>query len=248
MSIVKRRKTSDYAQIHNGGLQDLDDLNAIGMLAHLMSLPEDWVIIKTNLYDKFTRKTVDNAFKYLMEKGYLIGGWGYGMKETKKGMRSVKQYEYVISDIPFTQDEVYDFIADLKSKWSKVQVYQGILSTVQNEQYEENSSENTHTKEIGTNETDTNKYLKDVNKENPLTPEIINDFLNHYISKGIDKKLFQSILGEVQYDIKSGVVKFPIAYFKGALDNVVKVKQGIGEGNYEKANKDLPTLQNKGMY
>jgi hypothetical protein len=40
-AIIKRRKTTDYAQIHNNALQQLEDIRSIGLIAHLMSLPED---------------------------------------------------------------------------------------------------------------------------------------------------------------------------------------------------------------
>jgi len=32
--IMKRRKTSDYAQIHNGALQTLEDIGSIGLISH----------------------------------------------------------------------------------------------------------------------------------------------------------------------------------------------------------------------
>ncbi|MEM5635468.1 hypothetical protein AAHB65_01395 [Bacillus toyonensis] len=73
-NIIKRRHTNQYAQIHNNPLQnDLVDLRAIGLLSHLMSLPSDWVIYKTQLYKKFSRKNIDAAWKELANKNYIIG-------------------------------------------------------------------------------------------------------------------------------------------------------------------------------
>lgn len=102
MTIVKRRKTSEYAQIHNHVLQEgLNDLGAIGLLAYIMSLPADWELHKTHLQQKFTRRTVDTAWKQLVEKGYAIGIYGW-----HKGK---KVYIYQVSDIPFTEEEFQDF-------------------------------------------------------------------------------------------------------------------------------------------
>lgn len=68
-NVIKRRHTIQYAQIHNNPLQnDLVDLRAIGLLSHLMSLPSDWIIYKTQLYKKFSRKNIDAAWKELANK------------------------------------------------------------------------------------------------------------------------------------------------------------------------------------
>ncbi|EXJ17373.1 hypothetical protein Y693_28490 (plasmid) [Bacillus anthracis str. 95014] len=73
-NVIKRRHTIQYAQIHNNPLQnDLVDLRAIGLLSHLMSLPSDWIIYKTQLYKKFSRKNIDAAWKELANKNYIIG-------------------------------------------------------------------------------------------------------------------------------------------------------------------------------
>ena len=61
--IIKRRKTSDYAQIHNGALQNLEDIRSIGLISHLMSLPESWTISKMQLYKKFGQRTYNQRNK-----------------------------------------------------------------------------------------------------------------------------------------------------------------------------------------
>ncbi|MDQ0254600.1 hypothetical protein J2S74_001979 [Evansella vedderi] len=68
--IIKRRKTTDYAQIHNGALQKLEDIRTIGLISHLISLPDTWVIRKMNLYDKFGRGPVTAAIAELEAKKY----------------------------------------------------------------------------------------------------------------------------------------------------------------------------------
>lgn len=77
--IIKRRKTTDYAQIHNGALQSLEDVRSIGLIAHLMSLPDTWIISKMQLYSKFGRGPITNANKGVgSEKvlgDYTISRW-----------------------------------------------------------------------------------------------------------------------------------------------------------------------------
>ncbi len=104
-NIIKRRHTNQYAQIHNNPLQnDLVDLRAIGLLSHLMSLPSDWIIYKTQLYKKFSRKNIDAAWKELANKNYIIGFNCY--------IDGKKKAFYNVSDIPFVPDELYTFIRD----------------------------------------------------------------------------------------------------------------------------------------
>lgn len=68
-SIIKRRKTANYTQINNEPIQnDLKNLGAIGLLSYIISLPSDWTLYKTQLYKTFTRRTVESAWKILIEK------------------------------------------------------------------------------------------------------------------------------------------------------------------------------------
>ncbi|MGG4558227.1 hypothetical protein ABEX14_13925, partial [Bacillus toyonensis] len=108
-NIIKRRHTNQYAQIHNNPLQnDLVDLRAIGLLSHLMSLPSDWVIYKTQLYKKFSRKNIDAAWKELANKNYIIGFNCY--------IDGKKKSFYNVSDIPFVSEELSEFILETCSE------------------------------------------------------------------------------------------------------------------------------------
>ncbi|PYE88087.1 hypothetical protein [Bacillus sp. 196mf] len=104
-NVIKRRHTYQYAQIHNKPLQsDLKDLRAIGLLSHLMSLPNDWVIYKTQLHKKFSRKNIDAAWKELANKSYIIGFNCY--------VNGKKQSFYNVSDIPFNESEYIQFVEE----------------------------------------------------------------------------------------------------------------------------------------
>ncbi|MEK5205205.1 hypothetical protein NST55_28595 [Bacillus sp. FSL R10-2789] len=105
MSIIKRRKTVQYLQLNNFPVQeDLDDLSAIGLLTYVMSLPEDWVLHKTQLQSTFSRRKVDGAWKILAEKKYAIGFICY--------LDGKKTYHYNVSDISFTEEEYLQFVDD----------------------------------------------------------------------------------------------------------------------------------------
>ena len=105
MSIIKRRKTSEYLQLHNYPVQkDLEDLAAIGLLTYIMSLPEDWTLRKTQLQSKFSRRKTDGAWKLLVEKKYAIGFICYVDRK--------KTYYYNVSDQAFTEAEYLDFIEE----------------------------------------------------------------------------------------------------------------------------------------
>lgn len=110
--IIKRRKTSDYAQIHNGALQHLEDIRSIGLIAHLMSLPENWVIKKMQLYQKFGRGPITNGIKELEEKKYWVT---IKYRDGKKTL-----YYYNVSDVAFADSEVLNMIQEVNEGGYKI--------------------------------------------------------------------------------------------------------------------------------
>lgn len=128
--IIKRRKTADYAQIHNNALQELDDIRAVGLIAHLMSLPEDWVIRKMQLYNKFGRGPISNGIEELEAKKYWVD---IKYRDGKKNF-----HYYNASDIPFNDDEVKEFIVEVISAGFKIMELSApfihLLSSVENQQ------------------------------------------------------------------------------------------------------------------
>nr|WP_054549555.1 hypothetical protein [Lysinibacillus sphaericus] len=110
--IIKRRKTSDYAQIHNNALQGLEDIRAIGLIAHLMSLPEEWIIKKMQLYNKFGRGPVSNAIAEIEERKYWVD---IKYRDGKKNF-----HYYNVSDIPFNDVEVKGFIQEVIASGYKI--------------------------------------------------------------------------------------------------------------------------------
>ncbi len=63
MSIIKRKKRDQFFIMSNHATQqNLTSLNAIGLLAYIKSLPEDWTLYKTLLqadYEEFIDETLE---------------------------------------------------------------------------------------------------------------------------------------------------------------------------------------------
>lgn len=110
--IIKRRKTSDYAQIHNGALQQLEDIRSIGLISHLMSLPETWEIKKMQLYKKFGRGPITNAIAELEAKKYWV------TIQYRDGKKTL--YYYNVSDVAFTDSEVLNMIQEVNEGGFKI--------------------------------------------------------------------------------------------------------------------------------
>ncbi len=110
--IIKRRKTSDYAQIHNGALQNLEDIRSIGLISHLMSLPEGWEIKKMQLYKKFGRGPITNAIAELEAKKYWV------TVQYRDGKKTL--YYYQVSDVTFTDSEVLNMIQEVNEGGFKI--------------------------------------------------------------------------------------------------------------------------------
>ncbi|AIF43433.1 hypothetical protein [Virgibacillus sp. SK37] len=207
-NVIKRRKTANYTQINNLPIQeDIENLAAIGLLTYIMSLPEDWTLYKTQLYNKFTRRTVEGAWKILLEKRYAIGFKCY-LQGGSKGI----VYFYNVSDIPFTQDDFDSFIEDINKallEENKSIVKPEMIkdspftipkkfSNVQNVQHKNNSTKSTTTKEVKTKETDTNKHLLSNIVNNGQAEEFLlntcNEFYAEFAKGRWSKKQWSSLI------------------------------------------------------
>ena len=110
--IIKRQKRKDFAQIHNHPLQRLTDIRAIGVLAHLMSMPENWVIRKTHLYSTYGRGPITSGIAVLEQLGYWVE------LTYRDGRENI--YLYHLSDVPFTDSEVEEMILEVEKAGFKV--------------------------------------------------------------------------------------------------------------------------------
>lgn len=105
MSIIKRKKQNRFFQMSNRAAQeDLESLASIGLLAYIISLPDDFRLYKTQLQRKFTRRTVDAAFRELVQKRYVAGFSCYANRR--------KQYFYLASDEAINAEEFSAFVME----------------------------------------------------------------------------------------------------------------------------------------
>ena len=80
MSIIKSKHASNYTVLPNDIFNSGLSIEAIGLLASLLKLPNDWVIQKSYLHTQLNmgREKLDRVFKELQDKGFIL---------------SVKQYD-----------------------------------------------------------------------------------------------------------------------------------------------------------
>jgi Transcriptional regulators len=74
MAIVRAKRKTNFTIIGNTGLKDERlSLKSKGLLAYMLSLPDDWVFYETELiaHSKDGRDAVRSALKELEKAGYL---------------------------------------------------------------------------------------------------------------------------------------------------------------------------------
>lgn len=237
MSIIKRKKQDKFFLMSNHATQkNLTSLQSIGLLAYIISLPEDWILHKTQLQNKFTRRTVDSAWNELVDKNYIAGFICYVGKE--------KRYYYLASDEELNQNEYDQFIQstleEIKEETENIYNIKAIpnckFSTVRFEQYKKDSSKCTvqnaqiqmkqDNKEIP--QINNNKDISNVNI-NLLHQSIIYDlFLKHgcgLFNKTDIKYFSERILEEAIEEIID-----PESYFTSIVETIInrrKKKLGI---------------------
>lgn len=101
--IVRSKRRNTYTKIDNDIFKNVNDLVAVGLLAYLLSLPDDWVVYKITIYPKFKqgRGAVDKAFKILKGLGYLVGK----RKQDEKGQ--MNGYEWIVYETPFDRGFIH---------------------------------------------------------------------------------------------------------------------------------------------
>lgn len=187
MSIIKRKKQNQFFIMSNDAAQnDLENLASIGLLAYIISLPADFKLHKTYLQNKFTRRTVDGAFKELVTKKYIAGFSAYVNRK--------KQYFYIASDEKLTEKDFNIFVHE--SFWEIVQTtghtpknLQTIadnqfeilidFSAVQNVQHSNTNAQNVQYKEYSTTSTEQNAQIQ-INNNKEILKRNTTNINNNY--------------------------------------------------------------------
>lgn len=251
MSIIKRKKQDKFFIMSNHATQqNLTSLHSIGLLAYIKSLPEDWVLYKTFLQKKFTRRTVDSAWAELVEKQYIAGFSCYVDRK--------KSYYYIVHDEPLTQNDFDEFVADTVKEiqeegftpknlqpikdcnFSVAQIVQhlenaekiSIVQNVQHNEYSTTSAELDEQIQINTHkdieQINNNKEINNVNNTN-LYIDVINSLFLRSGEGLFNKKEIDFFTGKILEEVNT-VPNDPEAYFTSVVDMIVtrrKKKLGI---------------------
>lgn len=233
MSIIKRKKQNRFFQMSNKSAQeDLENLASIGLLAYIISLPEDFRLYKTQLQSKFTRRTVDGAFKELVQKRYIAGFSCY--------IKRRKQYFYIASDEALTAEEFAAFIRETIEEQGELKNIKTLpdspfeipseFTAAQNVQYKECSTEsaeqNVHVqRNKPKDKSQTNKKKESVNTNAAVIQSLFFELGEGLFSKEDILYFTEQILSEVNEE-----VKFPRLYFSSVVEMIVsrrKKKLGL---------------------
>ena len=170
-NIKKFQKSKGYESLSRSMLQDTENLSlqAIGLLAYLTSLPDDWQVHKTELYKRFKkngRRSVASAWENLIESGYIL------QFKKREGKRIA--YSYYHYHEPFSKEDI-----ELIERQEELKIWDGHSdtysislnnsSTVHFEQYKMNCTKRTDSKL--TNKQITHKDLDTLDTENPSYPQ-----------------------------------------------------------------------------
>ncbi|GEO64440.1 helix-turn-helix domain-containing protein [Companilactobacillus nantensis] len=101
MAIVRGKRKTNFTIIGNTGLKDKRlSLKAKGLLAYMLSLPDDWVFYETELMDhsKDGRDAIRSALKELEKSGYLI------RHQKREDSGKFGQKEWSVWDEPTTEN------------------------------------------------------------------------------------------------------------------------------------------------
>ena len=139
--IVRSKVKENYTIIRNDILTNKNiSLKAKGLLCLLLSLPNDWVIYKTQLnnFSSDGRDATTNAFNELVELGYILSVERINEKGHKMG------FDYIVYDemsLPDTEKPITGFPKSDKPKTEK----DALQSTnIQNTNIQSKNIENTN--------------------------------------------------------------------------------------------------------
>jgi uncharacterized phage protein (TIGR02220 family) len=101
MAIVRAKRKTNFTIIGNTGLKDKRlTLKAKGLLAYMLSLPDDWIFYETELmeHSKDGRDAIRSALKELEGAGYLV------RHQKREDSGKFGQKEWKVWDEPLTEN------------------------------------------------------------------------------------------------------------------------------------------------
>ena len=129
MSIIRRPKKKNYSILSNVALRD-DTLSwgAKGLYAYLMTLPDDWLIRKTELtrHASDGKASCSSKFQELVDAGYI--------QDIEKMEKGLTRHEYIVHEVATSSD----YRMPLSGCRSADAVNRTLLSTKEKSTKEEN--------------------------------------------------------------------------------------------------------------
>lgn len=101
MAIRRAKRDSNYTIMSNAGLQDARlSLKAKGLLAYMLSLPDDWIFYESEIVKHATdgKQSVRTGLKELQENGYLL------KEQARSKVGKFSKVDWVLFDEPENAD------------------------------------------------------------------------------------------------------------------------------------------------
>lgn len=245
-AINVEKKEKGFVQVYNKPIQELGNLNTIGLLTYILMLPDDWVLRKTHLHKQFTRRTVDNAWKHLVAENYAIDISFYA-----EGYGKGRIHLYKVSDEKYTDEDIYNYYENVKKAFTESNVIinedtvevgnnvdmNGFSFNVQNVQYKNYSTKCTTTKNLDNKDTLTNtKDIKIDDDKRTHSPSSENT----NIQQVGNSKVIESVEAEEDIQViietlrESTKNDLPAVSFNSVLRKVMDMyhQNKIGQGNF----------------
>lgn len=105
MAIRRAKRRTNFTMISNVGLRDKNlSFKAKGLLAYMLSLPDDWVFYETELVKHSTDglASIKTGLKELQDNGYLI------RKRERNEKGQLKSTDWVVNDEPIFENQTLD--------------------------------------------------------------------------------------------------------------------------------------------
>jgi hypothetical protein len=202
----RRKREKNYFEMDNTPIQRPDmSMKAKGLLAYLISLPDDWTLYKSELVKHFTdgKDAVRSAFAELEKNLYIIT-----IKSRDKKGKFVTQYMF--DEIPFTPAEV--------------EFHRGGFSDADKPPRVNRRGKSEPTKNLKTKNLKTKNLKRE--EEEKEDPKISNENLLEIMAAGFEEKEIDIFIEE-----SSGLV-YDIDILKMAINlSIEDFNKGFGLGN-----------------
>lgn len=178
--IIKSRSTNKYTALSNSLIQSKDlSFGEKGLLFYLLSLPDDWVLYKSNLHVITNEKkgTVDTLFRGLQSKGYILSAKVMDEKGQFKGWNHMVYDEAILPDVNESRSRFFPKSVNAEVGESAPIQRNNIIGLQSTKNNNNNLSENFETDVPSFVKADRQK-AREAAKPLPTIPELKEDLLN----------------------------------------------------------------------